>query len=64
MTFFNTAPTTLDAEFGDSVSLMYLQPSGSGSKYQGRNETVWIKGNEAMVTWGYEAPEMKCKVKS
>jgi uncharacterized protein len=64
MTFFETDPPTLIAERGDSTSLMYLQPSGSGSKYQGRNESVWIKGDEAMVTWGYEAPEMKCEQKS
>ena len=64
MTLFETDPPTLIAERGDSISLMYLQPSGSGSKYQGRNESVWIKGDEAMVTWGYEAPEMKCEQKS
>lgn len=64
MTFYETDPPTLIAERGDSVSLMYLQPSGSGSKYQGRNESVWIKGNDATVTWGFEAPEMKCELKS
>jgi uncharacterized protein len=64
VTFFETEPPTLIAEFGDSVSLMYLQPLGSGSKYQGRNESVWIKGNDAMITWGYDAPEMSCKLKS
>ena len=64
MTFFKTDPPTLIAEFGDSVSLMYLQPSGSGSKYQGRNESAWIKGKEAMITWGYGSAEMNCKQKS
>ena len=64
MTFFQTDPPTLIAEFGDSVSLMYLEPSGSGSKYEGRNESAWIKGNDATVAWGFEAPEMNCKVKS
>jgi len=63
LTFFETDPPTLIAEFGDSVSLMYLQPSGSGSKYQGRNESAWIKGKNTFVTWGYEAPEMKCEQK-
>jgi len=42
------------------VSLMYLQPSGSGSKYQGGNEMLWVKGSEALITWGFEAPEMRC----
>ena len=36
VTFFKTDPPTLIAERGDSVSLMYLQPSGSGAKYQGQ----------------------------
>ena len=64
ITFFKTELPTLIAEFGDSVSLMYLQPSGSGSKYQGRNESAWIKGKEAMITWGYGSPEMSCKQRS
>lgn len=64
ITFFKTDPPTLIAEFGDSVSLMYLQPLGSGSKYQGRNESAWIKGKEAMITWGYGSQEMSCKQKS
>jgi uncharacterized protein len=60
VTFFQTDPPTLIAERGDQVSLMYLQPSGSGSKYQGRNETFWEKGGEAIITWGYGSPEMRC----
>lgn len=61
VTFFQTDPATLIAERGDSVSLMYLQPSGSGSKYQGRNETFWEHHGEALITWGYGAPKMNCK---
>jgi uncharacterized protein len=60
-TFFKTDPPTLVAERGDSVSLMYLQPSGSGTKYQGRNETLWEHQGEALISWGYGAPEMRCK---
>jgi len=58
--FFQTDPPTLYAERGDSVLLMYQQPSGSGSKYQGRNEIFWEKGGEAVITWGYGSPEMRC----
>jgi len=61
VTFFETDPPTLIAERGDSVSLMYLQPSGSGAKYQGRSETLWEHHGEALITWGYGAPEMRCK---
>ena len=59
-TYFETDPPTLIAERGDSVSLMYLRPAASGSKYKGPNEMLWIKGSEALVTWGYGAPEMRC----
>lgn len=59
-TFFETDLPTLIAERGDSVSLMYLQPSGSGSRYQGGNETFWEHQGEALITWGFEAPEMRC----
>jgi uncharacterized protein len=62
-TFFETEPPTLVAERGDSVSLMYLQPSGSGAKYQGRNEALWEHQGEAVITWGYGAPEMRCTKK-
>jgi uncharacterized protein len=59
--FFKTDPPTLIAERGDSVSLMYRQPSGSGTTYQGRNETFWEHHGEALITWGYRAPQMRCK---
>jgi len=61
ITFFFTDPPTLIAERGDSVSLMYLQPSGSGAKYQGRNESFWEHAGEAVITWGYGAPAMRCE---
>ena len=60
ITFFKTEPPALIAERGDQVSLMFLQPSGSGSKYQGRNELFWEHQGEATVVWGYGAPEMRC----
>ncbi|MCC4262916.1 MliC family protein [Oceanimonas baumannii] len=63
VTFFDTQPDTLIAEYGDSVSLMYSQPSASGSRYEGRNESFWEHQGEATIRWGYNAPEMRCKVK-
>jgi uncharacterized protein len=62
-TFFKTDPPTLIAERGDSVSLMYLQPSASGARYRGRNESLWEHHGEATITWGYGAPEMRCKLR-
>jgi uncharacterized protein len=63
VTYFQTDPPTLIAERGDQVSLMYLQPSGSGAKYQGRNESLWEHQGEAAITWGYGSPEMRCMKK-
>jgi len=60
-TFFQTDPPTLIAERGDQVSLMYLQPSASGTRYQGRNESFWEHQGEALITWGYGAREMRCR---
>ena len=61
VTFFQTDPLTLIAERGDSVSLMYLQPSGSGTKYRGRNVTYWEHQGGASITWGCGTPQMRCK---
>jgi uncharacterized protein len=61
VTFFETDPPTLIAERGDSVSLMYRQPSASGTKYQGRNESFWEHQGEAKIVWGYDADEMQCR---
>jgi len=63
VTFFQTDPPTLIAEYGDSISLMYLQPGGSGTRYQGRNEIFWEHQGEALITWGYGVPEMRCTIK-
>ena len=63
-TFFKTDPPTLIAERGDQVSLMHLQPAASGSKYQGRNESLWEHHGDAIITWGYGSPEMRCKIKN
>lgn len=60
VTYFKTEPATLIAERGDSSSLMFQQASGSGTRYQGRNETLAEHQGEVRVVWGYEAPEMRC----
>ena len=62
-TFFKTDPPTLIAERGDQVSLMVLQPSGSGSKYQGRNASLWEHDGEALIVWGHGSKNMRCLVR-
>ena len=32
------------------------------AKYQGRNETLWEHQGEALIGWGYDAAEMRCRV--
>ncbi len=61
VTYFDTEPGTLIAERGDSVSLMYQQPSASGTRYEGRNESFWSHQGEARITWGYQVREMRCE---
>ena len=61
-TFFQTEPPTAIAESGDQTSLMYRQLAASGTKYHGRNETLWEHQGEARITWGYGSPEMHCRV--
>lgn len=60
ITRFRTQPPSLIAERGDQSSLMVRQ-SGEGERYQGRNETLVRQGAESLVTWGYQAPVMRCR---
>ena len=62
-TFFQTEPPSAIAERGDQTSWMVQQPAASGARYQGRNETLWEHQGEAVITWGYGAPEMRCQAK-
>lgn len=59
--YFQTDPPSLIAEHGDSVSLMYQQLAASGTRYEGRNESLWEHQGEATVVWGYGAPAMRCE---
>ena len=61
VTYFATQPPSLIAERGDSVSLMFLQPDDTGESYRGRNESLRLSGDEALVIWGYQMPEMRCR---
>lgn len=60
VTRFDTTPPTLEAERGDQVSLMFLQP-GPGTVYVGRNERYEEHPGETRVQWGHGAPVMRCR---
>ena len=55
-TFFETEPPSAIAEVSRGSQARRV----SGAKYVGRNETLWEHHGEAMVQWGYDAPEMRC----
>ncbi|OKY27455.1 MliC family protein [Thalassotalea sp. PP2-459] len=58
--FYQTKPATLIAKYNETVSLMFQQPSASGSKYKGRNGSFWEHQGQARVVWGYNATPMVC----
>jgi len=59
--FYETDPRTLVATRGNNSALMYIVPSGSGTRYQGRNETFWEHQDEASIVWGAGTAQMRCK---
>lgn len=61
VTFFHTDPATLIAEYGDSVSLMYVDTRGVGIHYRGRNESFSRDQQGTRITWGYGAAAMQCQ---
>ncbi|MFD1216527.1 MliC family protein [Microbulbifer celer] len=61
-TYYQTDPPSAVVEYGGKQSLMFLQPSGSGARYEGRNESLWEHQGEASVIWGHGAAEMRCKI--
>ena len=42
---------------------MVLQPSASGARYQGGNESLWEHQGAARIVWGFGAAEMRCTVR-
>lgn len=63
--FYNSDPATARVTRGDESQVLFLEPSGSGAKYQGGNAMLWTQGNEALIRWGFEGygnPEMHCEI--
>ena len=61
-TFFRTDPPTIIATRGNEELLMYLQPSGSGSKYDGLYASLWEHHGEALISWGHNEEELLCTI--
>lgn len=60
VSLFATEPPVLIAERGDQVSLMFRTNAAAPPGYVGRNESFREEGTQAVVRWGYGAPEMRC----
>ncbi|WGL16939.1 MliC family protein [Microbulbifer bruguierae] len=64
VTYYDTEPRAALAEYKEDESIMVLEPTASGTRYRGRNESLWEHQTEATVVWGYGASEMRCKLRS
>jgi len=58
-TFFETDPKTVRLERGDRVVTAWMLPDGS--KYEGPDVTLSVKGNEASVSWREES--LQCRAR-
>ncbi|WP_078085920.1 MliC family protein [Microbulbifer mangrovi] len=63
-TYYPTEPPSAVAEHKGEESLMFIEPTASGTRYRGRNEIIWEHQGEAKITWGVDGIEMQCKVRS
>lgn len=63
-TFFATEPPTVILERGDRAVVCYQERSASGARYTGPDIEFWIKGDEAMLTWGHEAETLVCRLRA
>jgi uncharacterized protein len=61
-TYFPTDPPSAVAERGADIAVLYQQPAASGTRYAGRNESIWEHQGEAMIAWGPGSPERRCVV--
>lgn len=59
--FLTTEPPTMIVRRGDVLSLLTLQRSASGARYQGDDLSFWEHHGEARVTRGADAANVRCQ---
>ncbi len=59
--FLATEPPTMIARRGDVLSLLTLQRSASGARFQGDDMSFWEHHGEARVTWGTDTADVRCQ---
>ena len=59
--FLTTEPRTMIARRGDLLSLLTLQRSASGARYEGDDVSFWEHHGEARVIWGTDAADVRCQ---
>lgn len=62
--FFPTDPPSIQARRGDETQILMSVPSGNqGSRYEGRNVSLFEHDGETLITWGAEGTQKQCKKK-
>lgn len=61
--FFATEPPSVLARRGDDSQTLLSVPSASGSRYEGRNVSLYEHQGEALITWGPDGSERNCRKK-
>lgn len=62
--FFPTEPPSVQARHGDETQILLSVPSGNqGSRYEGRNVSLYEHDGETLITWGVEGTQKQCKKK-
>lgn len=64
VTYYATDPATIMVEHHHQNSLLFLEPDTSGQRYVRQSQSFWEHQGEAMVSWGYDMPEILCRTRS
>ena len=60
----NDKVATIQAKRGDETQILMSVPSGNqGSRYEGRNVSLYEHDGQTLITWGVEATQKQCKKK-
>jgi uncharacterized protein len=64
VTYYATDPATIIVEHHNQFTLMYLEPGMSGARYVRKSQSFWEHQGEALVSWGFDMPEIQCRTRS
>ena len=61
VTYHATDPVTIIVDHDNRSILMYQEPSTSGARYVRGNQSFWELEDTALVSWGFDMPEIQCQ---